>query len=168
MATNTYVALDKKTTTGSVASVEFTSIPQGYTDLVLVMEYSLSVANDSVFMRFNSDTASNYSNTVITGNGTTAASYRDSSSSNGIRISATNSAQGSGTRQTNIVHIMNYANTTTYKTVLDRYSSVGGTEAYVGLWRKTPEAINTITLRFAASANFETGSTFSLYAIKAE
>lgn len=167
MATNTYVELDKKTTTTSVASVEFTGVSAAYTDLVLVMEYSLSAANDSVFMRFNSDSTTNYSDTVMTGNGSTAASYRDTSSSNGIRISATNSAQGSGTRQTSIVQIMNYANTTTYKTVLDRYSSVGGTEVYAGLWRKTPEAINTITLRFAGSANFETGSTFSLYGIAA-
>jgi hypothetical protein len=168
MATNTYIALDKKTTTGLVSSVEFTGISAAYTDLVLVMEYSLNAANDSVFMRFNSDTASNYSDTVITGNGSTAASYRDTSSSVGIRVSATNSAQGASTRQTNIINIMNYANTTTFKTILSRYSSVGGTETYVGLWRKTPEAINTITLRFSGSANFESGSTFSLYGIKAE
>jgi hypothetical protein len=168
MPTNTYVALDKKTTTGSVSSVEFTGISAAYTDLVLVMEYSLSAANDSVFMRFNSDTATNYSDTVISGNGTSATSGRDTSSSAGIRISANNTAQGSGTRQTNIISIMNYANTTTFKTVLSRYSSVGGAEAFVGLWRKTPEAINTITLRFAGGANFETGATFSLYGIAAQ
>jgi hypothetical protein len=166
MTINTYVELDKKTTTESVASIEFTGISAAYTDLVLVMEYSLSAANDSVFMRFNSDTASNYSDTVISGNGTNATSGRDSSLSNGIRISANNTAQGLGTRQTNLINIMNYANTTTFKTVLNRYGSVGGTEAFIGLWRKTPEAINTITLRFAASANFQAGSTFSLYGIK--
>jgi hypothetical protein len=35
MATNTYVALDTKTIATAATSVEFTSIPQGYTDLIL-------------------------------------------------------------------------------------------------------------------------------------
>ena len=38
MANNTYVALDKITTTTSVSSVVFTSIPATYTDLVLICQ----------------------------------------------------------------------------------------------------------------------------------
>jgi len=165
MATNTYVALDKKTTTGSVASVEFTGISSAYTDLVLVMDYSLSDANASVFMRFNSDANTNYSNTVMSSTGSLKYTDKDSNLSNGIRVSANRTAQGASTRQTNTIHIMNYSNTTTFKSIISRYSSVGGAESYVGLWRKTPEAINTITFRFGGATNFETGSTFSLYGI---
>ena len=40
MATNTYVALATYTIPSSVASYTFTSIPQGYTDLVLVCNYA--------------------------------------------------------------------------------------------------------------------------------
>jgi hypothetical protein len=131
------------------------------------MEYSISNANDSVFMRLNGDTATNYSNTTISGNGSSAISGRDSSSSVGIRLTAYNTAQAASTRQVSITSIQNYANSTTTKPVVSRYSSVGGTEFVVGLWRKSPEAINSIVLRFSGAANFETGSTFTLYGIKA-
>ena len=63
---------------------------------------------------------------------------------------------------------MNYANTTTYKTVLSRdalnNASDGAVEAFVGLWRST-SAINTIQIK-PDSGNFNTG-TFSLYGILA-
>ena len=163
----TYEPIATYTVPSAQSSYTFSVIPSTYTDLVLVMEYSISTANDSVFVRFNGDTASNYSDTALSGNGTSAVSGRDTSSSVGIRLTGWNTAQGASTRQMDIVQIMNYANTTTFKTVLSRYSSVGGTEAFVGLWRKTPEAINSLTLRFSGAANFETGSTFTLYGIKA-
>jgi hypothetical protein len=64
---------------------------------------------------------------------------------------------------------MNYSNTTTYKTALNRSNqAAGGVDATVGLWRSTA-AIDTI--RFYAntngSQNFLTGSTFTLYGIAA-
>lgn len=163
----TYEPIATQTLGSAAASVTFSSIPSAYTDLVLVMEFSLNAANDSVFIRFNGDTATNYSDTALSGNGTSAVSGRDTSSSVGIRLTGWNTAQGASTRQMNVVNIMNYANATTLKTVLSRYSSVGGTEAFVGLWRKTPEAINSFVLRFSGAANFESGSSFTLYGIKA-
>jgi hypothetical protein len=67
-----------------------------------------------------------------------------------------------------IVSIMNYANTTTFKTVLSRSNNAGaggGTSALVGLWRKTPEAINQVVIN-AIGGNWITGSTFNLYGIQ--
>jgi hypothetical protein len=62
---------------------------------------------------------------------------------------------------------MNYANTTTYKTAISRGSeSVNGVMAIVVLWRKTPEAITSILLK-PSTGNFDIGSTFTLYGIKA-
>jgi hypothetical protein len=63
---------------------------------------------------------------------------------------------------------MNYANTTTYKTVLARSNVTDfRVAAIVGLWRST-SAINTIQLRSDNSSyNFTTGSTFTLYGISA-
>ena len=163
---STYTPIATQTLGSAAASVTFSSIPSTYTDLVLVMDFSITTANDSVYLRLNSDSGTNYSNTTLSGNGSTAYSGRDSSSSSGIRLSAYNTAQGASTRQVNITQFQNYANTTTNKTVLNRYSSVGGTEAIVGLWRST-SAITSILLRFYSSQNFESGSTFTLYGIKA-
>lgn len=163
----TYYPIATQTLGSAAASVTFSSIPSTYTDLMLIMDFSLTTANDSVFLRFNTDTSTAYSNTTISGNGTSAISGRDTSSIYGIRLSAYNTAQSASTRQANITQIQNYANTTTYKTLLNRYSSTGGTETVVGLWRDTPAAINQIVLRFSGSSNFETGSTFTLYGIKA-
>ena len=62
---------------------------------------------------------------------------------------------------------MNYANTTTNKTVLLRNNNTAfGTEAQVGLWRST-SAINTIKLYLDRAEYYVVGSTFTLYGIKA-
>ena len=116
--------------------------------------------------RFNSDSATNYSCTNLYGNGTTAGSNRRSNFTE-LRLSQEN-FNADNTWCNVIVNVMNYANTTTYKTVLSR-SNVASQEvtARVNLWRKTPEAINSITLFGAAGNNFAAGSTFTLYGITA-
>jgi hypothetical protein len=60
---------------------------------------------------------------------------------------------------------MNYANTSTYKTVLTRSNKYDRVGAIVGLWRSTA-AINSITLT-AYSNTYAIGSTFTLYGIAA-
>jgi hypothetical protein len=126
-------------------------------------------------LRLNNDTATNYSRTVLSGDGSTAQSGRYSNQV-GLGLSYNVfSPSTSNVFQSVIINIFNYANTTTFKTVLFKAGlASAGTEATVGLWRKTPEAITTVTL-LADSApnttprfNFTTGSTFSLYGIKAE
>jgi fibronectin-binding autotransporter adhesin len=162
MATNTYVALDKKTVTSTVQSVEFTSIPQGYTDLILVSSCRVATGQDNVTFRLNSDTGSNYSYTRIKGNGSTAASDRGSNTTQGY-VGNESNAQFT----TQVTHFMNYSNSTTNKTVLSR-SNATDTEvvAWVNLWRNT-SAINTILVRSAGGGGFISGSTFSLYGIAA-
>jgi hypothetical protein len=167
MATNTYVALDKKTVTSAVASVDFTSIPSGYTDLVLVCSASASTSYD-LRLRFNSDSGSNYSYTVLYGTGSAAGSDRGSN----LTFAATdyygvpNTTLGS-TNQ--IINIQNYSNTTTYKTWLARANNAAsGVDAIAGLWRSTT-AISSISVSYTGSAyTIGVGSTFSLYGIKAE
>ena len=164
MATNTYVALDKITVTGSsVASITFSSIPQTYTDLVIVMSASSvggGISTDG--MQFNGDTANNYSSTRLTGNGSAASS--DNSSSYG---EITNGLTYPG-QFVSTYDIMNYSNTTTYKTILTKAAvSQSLHRSAVGLWRSTA-AITSIKINDRTATNFAVGSTFSLYGIKAE
>jgi len=149
------------TTLGSAqSSVTFSSISGSYTDLVLIGNWKLS-ANGNILMTLNSDTGTNYSETTMYGDGTSAASGRQTNASS-IRVGF---AGYSTNNVMNIVNLQNYSNTTTYKTVVLRWNSEEYTDARVGLWRST-SAITSITLT-ASSGNISSGSTFTLYGIKA-
>ena len=120
MATNTYVALDKQTIVGSsTSSITFSSISQAYTDLVIVVDGSLQAGATlyALVMNLNGDaTTSNYSYTRLQGNGTSATSNRASSDA-AIGLIAE-------TASNDIINIMNYSNTTTYKTTISRANSM--------------------------------------------
>lgn len=164
MATNTYVALDKKTVSSNVSFVEFTSIPQTYTDLILEINViSTSTAGNYIYLQYNGDTGSNYSTTIMSGTGSSFPSTRFANRTNfNIDYFATPNTE-IGTRS---VQIMNYSNTTTNKTGLVRADRAGGgTDAMVGLWRSTA-AITSIKVTHD-TAQFAPGTTFSLYGIKA-
>jgi hypothetical protein len=165
MPTNTYVALDRVTVGTATPSITFSSIPQGYTDLVLIATPIFSTAAN-VNIRINGDTGSNYSDTYINGNGTSATSARDTNQTL-MYFSGTSVGVTTANRDNGIAHFMNYSNTTTNKTVLMRYNQAGQiVVAEVGLWRNTA-AITSISL-IASTGNLDTGSTFSLYGIKAQ
>jgi len=154
----TYEPIASTTTSASAGPVTFNSISATYTDLVLVIS-GIQATSGTVRIQFNNDTASNYSRTDLYGDGTSPASYRESSQTyiNFITLQTTQS--------NSITHIMNYANTTTFKTALTRYNtpSTGVTATGVMLWRKTPEAIHTINLTNTSNVT----ATFTLYGIKA-
>lgn len=158
---STYTPVASQTLSASASSVTFSNIPQDYTDLVLVVNCKISTGDAPINMQYNNDTGSNYSFTYIYGNGTSAASGRASSQTNAIGgyADATNF-------NPNIIHIMNYSNSTTYKTSLSRRNTPAIlTSADVSLWRNT-SAINSIYL-YPNSGSFASGSTFSLYGIQA-
>jgi hypothetical protein len=160
---NTYVALRTETVTGSPASSVTFSLSgiSGYTDLVLVCNAKVTTGTPTIRLQFNSDTGSNYSATILYGDGSSAGSVRVSSQAS---INQGLCTTEFGTTQ---IHLMNYSNATTNKTTLCNYRNIGPTYgeagAIAGLWRNTA-AITSITI-FPASSTFATGSTFSLYGI---
>ena len=153
----TYEPITTQTLTGTTTSLSISSIPSTYTDLVLVVAGTVNITT-GFEIRFNGDTATNYSRTRLQGDGSSVASVR---STNINYIGAGNI----GTDQSvSIFHIMNYSNTTTYKTIIARGNNAGGfVNANVGLWRST-SAITSITL---GGGTFQIGTTFTLYGIKA-
>ena len=160
-AGSTYTPIAAQTLGSSAASVTFSSIPVTFTDLIIITSPVHSSTIDNIQVQFNSDTATNYSRTRLIGNGTTASSDRNTSQ-NSLYAGLDDTG-----RSTTIIQVMNYANTTTFKTVLTRSNLSGYTSAEVGLWRKTPEAINTVKLFHDSGNTFQTGSTFTLYGIAA-
>lgn len=149
------------TTLGSAqSSVTFSSITGSYTDLVLITNAKNASSEQSLGLRFNSDSATNYSATWMYGNGTSAVSSRESSNNQIpiVRSDASNYWIG-------IVNINNYSNSTTYKTIISRGNSGGLVISQVGLWRNT--ATITALEIFGFSQNIASGSTFTLYGVKA-
>ena len=163
----TYEPIATNTLTGTAASVTFSSISGAYTDLVLIVRASFDVTGDIRF-RINGDTASNYSFTYLYGDGTSAGSIRAANGSTGLGdyYGAVTTTLGESNQ---LFSFMNYANATTYKTVLVRANRAsGGTDAGVNLYRST-SAITSISLARGSGfgGTWQTGSTFTLYGIKA-
>lgn len=165
MAGSTYTPIATTTLGSNQLNVTFSSISGSYTDLVLICNWKNAIgAGYWGQMIFNADTSSNYSNTFLQGDGSSASSYIYSNRSDGIRIGALTA----GNFYPSIVHLQNYSNSTTYKTIIGRYSdSSYAAQAYVGLWRST-SAITSIKLQVENnSTNIIAGSTFTLYGILA-
>jgi hypothetical protein len=163
MATNTYVALDKKTVTGSAAaSVEFTSIPSTYTDLVVVINGQVS-SNVTVSCQINGDTGTNYSTTELYADGSYINSFRSSTNAQ-IAVMGIGAQVNSGTQWVSTLNFQNYSNTTTYKTYISRTSTTGSVVgSYVSLWQNT-SAIGSVEL-YPNSTTWSSGTIFTLYGI---
>jgi len=158
----TYEPIAAQTLGSAAASVTFSSIPQTYTDLKFICYIQLS-ALTFVNLRFNSDSGSNYSVNRIYGYGSTATADRFNSQT-GIDVGYFNSTNFGYSE----INIMNYANSSTFKTISNRWGSEGNSGyvlAGVGLWRNTA-SITTISLT-PYSGNLNTGSSFTLYGIRA-
>jgi len=162
-AGSTYTPIATTTLGSAQATVTFSSISGSYTDLVLIVQNSNANGVNSISLNFNSDTSSNYSMTFISGDGSTASSSRETSETK-LNVGATTTSMGNVT----ICNIMNYSNSTTYKSTLSRSGWTGYDliRAFVGLWRST-SAITQIDIKVISGANFNTGSTFTLYGIAA-
>jgi hypothetical protein len=159
----TYEPIATTTLGSAAASYTFSSISSAYTDLVLICN-ATAASGDNLVIQFNGDNAANYSWTNFGGNGTTATSVRGANTN----LPYLHYVSGINTTQANVlINIMNYSNTTTYKTAISRgNNSSYGTDASIVLWRSTA-AISSITLLTRGAVNIASGSTFTLYGIAA-
>jgi hypothetical protein len=165
---NSYESIATASGTGSSGTISFTSIPSTYKHLqVRFLSRSDSAGLNQVFVQFNSDTGSNYSQHLLLGYG----SVESSGTANASRMSV--SLQGGSSTAANIygacvVDVLDYADTNKYKTT----RGLGGADAngsgYVwyssGNWRNT-NAISSVQI-IAENGNFTTASSFALYGIK--
>jgi len=163
----TYEAIATYTVSSSVATITLSSIPQTYTDLVLVAALTASDNPATVIIRFNNDSANNYSQITMAGASYGATTEKETNQGR-INISATAGAPSASPALFN-ASLLNYSNTTTNKTLLSRWSNGSTTgqsaQAVVGLYRSTSQ-ISRIDL-FAFSSTFTNGSVFTIYGIKA-
>lgn len=165
---STYTPIQSYTVSGtSTSSINFNSV-SGYTDLILVQQLPNDPTATYAYSnyRFNSDTGSNYSTTYM---------YWYNAVTSGRQSNASFILNGTSSYMGNtmiITHIQNYANSTTNKSVLTKAmfsANAGGSPqeiwASVGMWRST-SAITSVNV-FINTGNYSSGSTFTLYGIKA-
>ena len=168
-AGSTYTPIATTTLGSAAPSYTFTSIPSTYTDLVLIATgYNATSDGSAPLIQFNSDTGTNYSDTELYGDGTSAGSNRRSNNTY-ITLYRPGGWDTSSTQPGMFtVNIMNYSNTTTYKTALVRSNiasaSYPSVETVAGLWRST-SAINSVTI--GSGGTLAAGCTFTLYGIQA-
>jgi len=165
--TATYDCIATTTLGSALSTISFTSISGSYTDLVLVfVGAQTNNAQGDLQFRFNSDTGTNYSRTILYGSGSAAGSTR-STDNTFFRVNTYSYPDTVDGGTTQILNIMNYSNATTYKTVLARgNSAASGLDATVGIWRNT-SAITAIEC-YIDTGTLKSGSMFTLYGIKAE
>ena len=166
----TYEPIATTTVSGSsTTSVAFSSISGSYTDLILVADMGAMPEITAIRFRFNDDTNSNYSYVQMSGNGSAAASTTDSNQSSGLVSGALSNTTD---RSIFIMNIMNYSNTTTYKTTINRGNrgadTLAAVSACVSTWRST-SAITKVTVspNYGGTVVIPAGSTFTLYGITA-
>ena len=151
------------TTLGSANNaITFSSIPSTYTDLRLVVVGTVNTTGVEVRVQLNGDTASNYSNTQLTGNGSAASSNRYSAAYFQFIGSGSSTVPNMAT-----MDLMSYAGST-FKTVLTTWSGdlngSGTVERTVSLWRSTA-AINSIKVHASGVNTLSSGTTATLYGI---
>jgi hypothetical protein len=152
---------------GGVASITFTGIPSTYKHLqIRALTRSVNVGGLYVNMRFNGDTASNYSYHELYGNGTSALAAAGSSTTFAVGIDGVYNI--ASTFNAGIIDILDYANTNKNKTTrtLTGFDNNGSGLIFLvsSLWRSTA-AINQIEFT-VSSGNFAEYSSFALYGIK--
>lgn len=162
---NTYVAMSTITTTSSVSSISFTSIPQIYTDLLIKVSARTNApyVNGSFYLEFNGST-SNRTAIRFYGAGSGSGSSDTNLQIEGNGTSSTTSSFGNAE-----IYIPNYASSG-YKTMnIDHANETNAATAYVmmsgWLWSNTA-SITSVVLQADGGTTFSQNTSATLYGIK--
>ena len=168
LVTNSYESIQTvEVGSGGQSSISFTSIPSTYKHLQIRGICLTSSPNNDIVTRFNSDSGSNYSFHVISGNGAGSISAYNSTSTTYATIGYTGDSSNPASF---IADILDYSSTSKFKTTRSiNGNDANGSTRYInfmsGNWRNA-SAITSITITHGASVNFNQYSSFALYGIK--
>lgn len=168
---STYTLISSNVLTSSAASVTFSAIPSTYTDLVVrwSARSDRSAVSDTMKLRLNSDSATNYSWTYLLGNGS-AASSGINSALDYISLGAADAATATtNTFANGELYIPNYLASTKKPVSSINAQEDNNTAAQLwglaSLWQGTA-SITSVQLFPSIGPNFVSGSSFYLYGIK--
>lgn len=165
MPTFTQIGIAQVAGSGGATSLDFTSIPATYTDLVLKVSARSTTTSDWVTLKFNGST-SGYSNRHLQGAGSgTPASFTQTTYE--YAMINNQSASTSNTFSSSEVYIPNYAGSNNKSYSIDTAGEANGTAAFMELnaqiWSNTA-AITSISITSLAG-NLAQYSTAYLYGV---
>ena len=170
-AGSTYTPIATATATGGVTEIiTFSSISGSYTDLILIANTGPMPEITAFRFRFNSDAGSNYSYLQASTLGSNAATTQDANQVSGL---VSGSLMNTTDRSMFVINILNYSNSSTYKTTINTGSRADSTNLAalsmcVSTWHST-SPITTVSISggFGGGVYIPNGSTFTLYGIAA-
>lgn len=157
-----YTLIASQVLSASAASVTFSSIPQTYKSLKLIVSARNDNTTSYATITFNSSSTS-YSGRYLLGNGASASSGTVSANNAGDVDVSTNTASTFGSLS---IDIPNYSGSTNKAFSIDVVTETNGATAYQEMWANlwsNTSAISSIVL--ASATNFVAGSSFYLYGI---
>ena len=166
----TYEPIQTYTLGSSSADITFSSIASSWTDLRVVVVGRVTDATTGAFLGLypNNDTASNYSRTQLSGDGSTTESSRTTSATYAPIGTLPGSSVASGIPHYVAADIFSYAGGTNKTWLWESSGDQNGSgRVYrgVALWRST-SAITSIVLKCPGGQTLATGTTATLYGIK--
>lgn len=164
----TYEKIQSTTVTGSATStIDFNSISSTYTDIILVFYCKSATTNNPTLKLTFNGSSTGYSGRQMYGSATTPVSNNNINASFISIARAAGMPSVAGETALVLLHIMDYANTSKYKSVFAQVNSYqNGGELDVGVWANN-SAINQITITTPTNGDFAVGSQATLYGIKA-
>lgn len=153
---------------GGTDSIEFFGIPGNYKHLQIRFSFLTTANGGSPLVRFNGDTSSNYSNHLIYGSGTSAATGYNVSNT-GMYIGGSNTGTNSTYPMVGIIDVLDYNSTSKNKTIktLSGLDSNGNGEIslYSGAWYNSSSPVSYVKI-YAPSRTISEYSSFALYGVK--
>ena len=156
---------------GGAADITFSSIPSTYKHLQIRLfgRVNGSVTTNGTKLQLNTDTGSNYTYHTLFGNGSSATAYAETSTTQNFMDKLSGASSGASMFGTIICDILDYANTSKYKTT----RSLGGTDQNgsgvifftSGVWQNTA-AITSVKLSPFDGYSYVQYTQAALYGIK--
>ena len=168
--------IDHTELTGSAATYDVSSIPTDgtYDHLYLAMSVRTDSSGfyESLYLRFNGDSGSNYSAVALYAGTTTPSSNKNDSVAQIENIYVSTASHLADTFSPIRIWIPNYANSANFKPLFLSSNAVGNSSTnnqwYVsytgGMWADT-DAIDQLTVTIAGGDSFVEYSTFTLYGL---
>jgi hypothetical protein len=151
----------------AVATIDFTSIPQDATDLMIVLSGRTATGTNNVdaIIQFN-DVTTGYNNRILQGDGSSVSSQNAANARIGTLPAPNLTANTFGS---NYIYVPNYTGSankaySSNNAIENNATAYGFNEIIAGLWSNTA-AITKITFLIPPSVNFAVGSSASLYKI---
>ena len=160
--------------TTAVSSLTVSGIPSTYKHLRIYTwcRTTRSAYIDSMYMRFNGDSGSNYNHSGVEGESASTVAGYNAQSQTGIYWGRAGASTQGQLRGLGVVDIFNYSNTNITKSInslsgIDYGGSLQGGNliTMVGGWNNTA-AISSITFYPGVGPNIQTDSVFQIYGIK--